>query len=58
MGPDDWMMTGAMVFSLIMVTPFYMYIKYVIHGLNAFNGLQAVATFLVALLQCLPIKAN
>lgn len=33
-------------------------VKYVIHGLNAFNGLQAVATFLVALLQCLPIKAN
>ncbi|KAH6896040.1 hypothetical protein B0T10DRAFT_587659 [Thelonectria olida] len=28
------------------------------HGLNAFNAAHAVAVFLVALLQCIPIKAN
>jgi hypothetical protein len=113
-GIDDWMVTCAMIFSLMMIGPFYMYIKlnyfgwravdvpefdiapgmwwfylaqlfynpilafvkasvlffllrlggqkpgvkYAIHGLNIFNGLQAVAIFLVALLQCLPIAAN
>jgi hypothetical protein len=33
-------------------------VKYAIHFLNAFNGLQAIAIFLVAALQCLPIEAN
>lgn len=33
-------------------------VKYAIYALNTFNGLQAVAIFLVALLQCLPIEAN
>lgn len=33
-------------------------IRYCIYALNTFNGLQAVAIFLVALLQCLPIEAN
>lgn len=33
-------------------------IRYSIYALNTFNGLQAVAVFLVAVLQCLPISAN
>ncbi|KAK4225266.1 hypothetical protein QBC38DRAFT_537931 [Podospora fimiseda] len=33
-------------------------VRLVIHSLNAFNALQAVAIFFVALLQCLPIAAN
>lgn len=33
-------------------------VRWAIHGLNLFNGLQAVVIFLVALLQCLPISAN
>lgn len=33
-------------------------IRYSIYALNTFNGLQAVAIFLVAVLQCLPISAN
>ncbi|KAK5652348.1 hypothetical protein OQA88_10540 [Cercophora sp. LCS_1] len=33
-------------------------IRYCIYALNTFNALQAVAVFLVALLQCLPIAAN
>lgn len=33
-------------------------VRYCIYALNTFNGLQAVAIFLVALLQCLPISAN
>lgn len=33
-------------------------VRWAIHALNLFNGLQAVAIFLVALLQCLPISAN
>lgn len=33
-------------------------VRYFIHGLLAFNGLQAIAIFLVAVLQCLPIEAN
>lgn len=33
-------------------------VRYCIYALNTFNGLQAVAIFLVALLQCLPIAAN
>lgn len=33
-------------------------VKFAIYGLNAFNALQAIAIFLVALLQCLPIAAN
>ncbi|SPO02023.1 related to integral membrane protein PTH11 [Cephalotrichum gorgonifer] len=33
-------------------------IRYSIYALNTFNGLQAVAIFLVAALQCLPIAAN
>ncbi|KAK4121493.1 hypothetical protein N657DRAFT_600495 [Parathielavia appendiculata] len=113
-GLDDYLVTFAMIFSLMMVGPFYMYIKlnyfgwrqqdvppfdpspgmfwfylaqlfynpilalvkasvlcflyrlggqkpgvkYAIHFLNAFNGLQAVAVFLVAALQCLPVAAN
>ncbi|KAK4097888.1 hypothetical protein N658DRAFT_258067 [Parathielavia hyrcaniae] len=113
-GLDDYLVTFAMIFSLMMAGPFYMYIKlnyfgwrqedvppfdpspgmfwfylaqlfynpilalvkasvlcfllrlggqkpgvkYAIHFLNAFNGLQAVAIFLVAALQCLPVAAN
>ncbi|KAK3306291.1 uncharacterized protein B0T15DRAFT_136667 [Chaetomium strumarium] len=113
-GVDDYLVTGAMIFSLMMIGPFYMYIKlmyfgwhaadvppfdpepgmwwfylaqlfynpilalvkasvlcfllrlggqkpgvkYAIYALNTFNGLQAVAIFLVATLQCLPIEAN
>ncbi|KAL2020621.1 hypothetical protein VTK56DRAFT_8111 [Thermocarpiscus australiensis] len=113
-GLDDYMITFAMIFSLMMIGPFYMYIKLnyfgwtakdvppfdpepglwffylaqlfynpilafvkasvllfllrlggqkpgvkrVIHFLNAFNALQAIAVFLVATLQCLPIAAN
>ncbi|GAB1318388.1 hypothetical protein MFIFM68171_08598 [Madurella fahalii] len=117
-GLDDYLVTCAMIFSLMMIGPFYMYIKLgyfgwraedvqiyapsfdmapgmwwfflaqlfynpilafvkasvlvfllrlggqkpgvklAIHGLNAFNALQAIAIFLVALLQCLPIAAN
>ncbi|KAK4238308.1 hypothetical protein C8A03DRAFT_33651 [Achaetomium macrosporum] len=113
-GIDDYLVTGAMIFSLMMIGPFYMYIKlmyfgwhavdvppfdpqpgmwwfylaqlfynpilalvkasvlcfllrlggqkpgvkYAIYALNTFNGLQAVAIFLVATLQCLPIEAN
>lgn len=33
-------------------------VKFAIHFLNAFNALQAIAIFLVAALQCLPIAAN
>ncbi|KAK3986816.1 hypothetical protein QBC44DRAFT_247378 [Cladorrhinum sp. PSN332] len=33
-------------------------VRMVIHSLNAFNALQAIAIFFVALLQCLPIAAN
>lgn len=33
-------------------------VRYAIYGLFTFNALQAVAIFLVALLQCIPIKAN
>lgn len=33
-------------------------VRLVIHCLNAFNALQAIAIFLVAMLQCLPIEAN
>jgi len=33
-------------------------IRWSIHALNVFNGLQAIAIFLVALLQCIPIEAN
>lgn len=33
-------------------------IRYCIHALNLFNALQAIAIFLVATLQCLPIEAN
>ena len=33
-------------------------VRWAIIGLLTFNGLQAVAIFLVALLQCLPIRAN
>lgn len=33
-------------------------VRYFIYGLLAFNGLQAIAVFLVAVLQCLPIEAN
>jgi hypothetical protein len=33
-------------------------VKYAIYFLNTFNGLQAVAIFLVAALQCLPVSAN
>jgi hypothetical protein len=33
-------------------------VKYAIHFLNGFNALQAIAIFLVAALQCLPISAN
>ncbi|KAK4040680.1 hypothetical protein C8A01DRAFT_35334 [Parachaetomium inaequale] len=113
-GLDDYLVSCAMIFSLMMIGPFYMYIKldyfgwhsvdvpqfdpapgmwwfylaqlfynpilalvkasvlclllrlggqkpgvkYAIHFLNAFNGLQAIAIFLVAALQCLPIEAN
>ncbi|AEO67356.1 uncharacterized protein THITE_2116255 [Thermothielavioides terrestris NRRL 8126] len=113
-GIDDYLVTGAMVFSLMMIGPFYMYIKlnyfgwheadvppfdpapglwwfylaqlfynpilalvkasvlcfllrlggqkpgvkFAIHFLNAFNALQAIAIFLVAIFQCLPIEAN
>src|SRR5690606_14749678 len=34
------------------------WVRWAIYALNTFNGLQAVAIFLVALLQCLPIEAN
>ncbi|KAH6631230.1 hypothetical protein F5144DRAFT_212798, partial [Chaetomium tenue] len=113
-GIDDYLVTCAMIFSLMMIGPFYMYIKlgyfgwhsvdvpefdpapgmwwfylaqlfynpilafvkasvlcfllrlggqkpgvkFAIHFLNAFNALQAIAIFLVAALQCLPIAAN
>ncbi|KAK3290410.1 uncharacterized protein B0H64DRAFT_368378 [Chaetomium fimeti] len=113
-GLDDYLVSCAMIFSLMMIGPFYMYIKlgyfgwhsedvpkfdpapgmwwfylaqlfynpilafvkasvlcfllrlggqkpgvkFAIHFLNAFNGLQAIAIFLVAALQCLPIEAN
>ncbi|AEO58375.1 hypothetical protein MYCTH_2305652 [Thermothelomyces thermophilus ATCC 42464] len=113
-GLDDYLVTGAMIFSLMMIGPFYMYIKlnyfgwrqkdvpqfdpapglwwfylaqifynpilafvkasvlcfllrlggqkpgvkYAIYFLNTFNALQAIAVFLVAVLQCLPIEAN
>lgn len=33
-------------------------VKYAIYFLNTFNALQAIAIFLVATLQCLPIAAN
>lgn len=33
-------------------------VRYFIYGLFVFNALQAIAIFLVALLQCLPIAAN
>ncbi|KAJ0331033.1 hypothetical protein COL922a_012045 [Colletotrichum nupharicola] len=33
-------------------------VRWTIHGLNLINGSMAVAIFLVALLQCLPIEAN
>lgn len=33
-------------------------VKYTIYFLNTFNALQAIAIFLVAVLQCLPIEAN
>ncbi|KAI0476736.1 hypothetical protein F4859DRAFT_60592 [Xylaria cf. heliscus] len=33
-------------------------IRYFIYGLLTFNGLQAVAVFLVAVFQCIPIEAN
>nr|XP_036578564.1 CFEM domain-containing protein [Colletotrichum truncatum]KAF6785859.1 CFEM domain-containing protein [Colletotrichum truncatum] len=33
-------------------------VRWAIHGLNIINGSMAVAVFLVALLQCLPIEAN
>src|SRR4051812_23294806 len=33
-------------------------VKYAIYFLNTFNALQAIAIFLVAALQCLPIEAN
>ncbi|KAH6612822.1 hypothetical protein B0J18DRAFT_69334 [Chaetomium sp. MPI-SDFR-AT-0129] len=113
-GIDDYLITGAMIFSLMMIGPFYMYIKLeyfgwhtwdvpkfdpapgmwwfylaqlfynpilalvkasvlcfllrlggqkpgvrnAIYFLNTFNALQAIAIFLVATLQCLPIEAN
>ncbi|KAL2145464.1 hypothetical protein VTI28DRAFT_7245 [Corynascus sepedonium] len=113
-GLDDYLVACAMIFSLMMIGPFYMYIKlnyfgwrqedvpsfdpapgmwwfyiaqifynpilafvkasvlcfllrlggqkpgvkYAIYFLNAFNALQAIAIFLVATLQCLPIAAN
>ncbi|KAK4202369.1 hypothetical protein QBC40DRAFT_263419 [Triangularia verruculosa] len=114
-GLDDAMAACALLFSLLMIGPFYMYLKLgyfgwrqedvpptydptpafwwfflaqlfynpilafckasvlifllrlggqkpgvrmVIYLLNGFNGLQAVAVFFVALLQCLPIEAN
>ena len=34
------------------------WIRWFIYGLNTFNALQAIAVFLVALLQCIPISAN
>ncbi|KAI1344275.1 hypothetical protein F5Y15DRAFT_107606 [Xylariaceae sp. FL0016] len=114
LGPDDYLLFLAMLCSMLMCGPFYMYIKlnyfgwhakdvpefdpapglwwfylaqlfynpvlalvkasilffllrlgghkqnvrWIIYGLNTFNALQAVAIFLVALLQCLPIHAN
>jgi hypothetical protein len=33
-------------------------VKMVIYGLMTFNGLQAIAIFITATLQCLPIEAN
>lgn len=33
-------------------------VRWAIYALNTFNGLQAVAIFLVAVFQCLPIAAN
>ncbi|KAK4161374.1 hypothetical protein QBC43DRAFT_372424 [Cladorrhinum sp. PSN259] len=33
-------------------------VRLVVHSLNAFNALQAVAIFFVSVLQCLPIAAN
>lgn len=33
-------------------------IRYFIYGLLTFNGLQAIAVFLVAVFQCIPIEAN
>ncbi|OBT83326.1 hypothetical protein VE02_08693 [Pseudogymnoascus sp. 03VT05] len=114
-GADDYFMIIALIFSLLMCGPFYMYIKlnyfgwymadvpkdfdpspgmwwfylaqlfynpilafvkasvllfllrlggqkiatrYAIYALFTFNALQAIAIFLVATLQCLPIAAN
>lgn len=34
------------------------WVRWFIYGLNTFNALQAIAVFLVALLQCIPISAN
>ncbi|KAJ4289357.1 hypothetical protein N0V88_007108 [Collariella sp. IMI 366227] len=112
-GIDDYLVSAGMLFSILMIGPFYMFIKlayfgwkkkdvssfnpaagqwwfylaqlfynptlafvkasilcflhrlgankpglkWVIHGLNTFNALQAVATFLVSILQCLPVEA-
>ncbi|KFZ07883.1 hypothetical protein V502_09679 [Pseudogymnoascus sp. VKM F-4520 (FW-2644)] len=113
--PDDYFIVIALIFSLLMCGPFYMYIKlnyfgwyavdvpedfdsspglwwfylaqifynpvlafvkasvllfllrlggqkpatrYAIYALFAFNAMQAIAVFLVATLQCLPIAAN
>ncbi|WYZ44622.1 hypothetical protein EsH8_VII_001058 [Colletotrichum jinshuiense] len=33
-------------------------VRWAVHGLNAVNAAMAIAVFLVALLQCLPIEAN
>ncbi|KAI0448034.1 hypothetical protein F4803DRAFT_496251 [Xylaria telfairii] len=33
-------------------------VRYFIYGLLTFNGLQAIAVFLVAVFQCIPIEAN
>ncbi|KAI0199675.1 hypothetical protein F4808DRAFT_451294 [Astrocystis sublimbata] len=33
-------------------------VRYFIYGLLTFNGLQAIAVFLVAIFQCIPIEAN